>query len=444
MRGGGRQPVGGGGAVILANGELYESAEQEMVLSRLEAATAHTRATKRLPVETVIQALDTLGRQLERGDFDELVAGLGIDGIEGYVRMIALRLKRETIAYTIRTELGDGFFMPRRTAPPYGQASVEIRAVPLGTLLHIAAGNVDGLPVYSVFEGLLTGNVNILKLPQADNGLSIEVLRRLIAIEPAIADFVYVFDTPSSDLAALQRMAAASDGIVVWGGDEAVAAVRRFAPPGVKLIEWGHKLSFAYIAGYTDKEAELTALADHILETRQLLCSSCQVIYLDTDSLEELRRFCAAFLPYLEAAARRHPERSIGMAAEVTLRRYADTIERVLAGEARAEAPVFRGERCCLTACPDSELELSDMFGSCLVKRLPREQIMTVLRRKKGYLQTVGLLCPEEQRPALTELFAACGLVRITRAGTMSASFCGEAHDGDYPLRRYVRIVNVE
>ena len=39
---------------------------------------------------------------------------------------------------------------------------------------------------------------------------------------------------------------------------------------------------------------------------------------------------------------------------------------------------------------------------------------------------------------------AQAGLTRITRAGSLSRSFPGEAHDGEYPLRRYTRIVDVE
>ena len=114
--------------------------------------------------------------------------------------------------------------------------------MPLGTLLHIAAGNVDGLPAFSLAEGLLTGNINIVKLPQADDGLSLMIITTLIEIEPALSDFIYVFDTPSDDLPAMKRMADMADGIVVWGGDAAVSAVRQFAPAGAKLIEWGHKL----------------------------------------------------------------------------------------------------------------------------------------------------------------------------------------------------------
>ena len=64
--------------------------------------------------------------------------------------------------------------------------------------------------------------------------------------------------------------------------------------------------------------------------------------------------------------------------------------------------------------------------------------------RQKGRLQTAGLVCAPEKRQALTSLLARAGLTRITRAGNMSASFPGEAHDGEYPLRRYLRGVDVE
>ena len=119
---------------------------------------------------------------------------------------------------------------------------METHILPLGTLLHITAGNMEGLPVFSIVEGLLTGNVNILKVPGNDGGLSLDIILRLIRLEPALADYIYVFDTSSGDLPAMRRMEEMADGIVVWGGDSAVAAVRRSAPPGTRLIEWGISL----------------------------------------------------------------------------------------------------------------------------------------------------------------------------------------------------------
>lgn len=431
--------------MILANGKLYDSERQGEVLAGLEADINKTLAGPPLAAETVISAIHTLGEKLAAGEFDALIAGLELDGADRYLTAIAPMLRREALEYKLKIELGEDFFQPFVTAPPEGLRPLAVRPVPLGVLFHIAAGNVDGLPAYSVAEGLLTGNVNILKLPQADNGLSVEILRQLIAVEPALAGYIYVFDTPSTDLAAMGRMAALSDGAVIWGGEGAVQAVRRFAPPGIKLIEWGHRLSFAYLSGQQDRERDWTALAEHIMSTKQLLCSSCQTIFLDTDSMDEVRQFCQDFLPCLERAAARFPAQSLGAAAEHTLRRYQRRIEQAISGQPAPDGrQTWHGQGCSLTACPDKELELSDLFGRPLVKRLPRERLLPALRRHKGALQTAGLLCPEEDRPALAELLCRSGVTRVLRAGHMSDVFCGEAHDGEYPLRRYTRMVNLE
>ena len=97
-----------------------------------------------------------------------------------------------------------------------------------------------------------------------------------------------------------------------------------------------------------------------------------------------------------------------------------------------------------MTLCGDGELELSPLNGNVLVKCLPREKLLSVLRREKGHLQTAGLLCAPEDRPELTDLLCRTGVTRITRAGSMSATFPGENHDGEYSLRRYIRIADVQ
>lgn len=424
--------------MIIANGMIRPSEEQEDILAGMEARINETLAAQTLSSQTVIDAIDRLGREIENGAFDDRINALPVDDPAHYKNMAAKMMSRGFLEYKLVSELGvtraDGTAKPRN--------AVGARIMPLGVIFHIAAGNMDGLPAFSLAEGLLTGNVNILKLPQADNGLSVEIIAKLIEYEPRLADFIYVFDTPSSDIHAMKKMAELADGVAVWGGDSAVSAVRALAPAGTKLIEWGHKLSFAYISGYSDKVKELSALAAHIAATKQLLCSSCQVIYLDTDDDSDTASFCEEFLPILEREVGRRRPVSIGSRAHSSLLRYTDTLEDILGSK-----PVpreYKGKGCSLTVGTDSELELSDMMCSVLVKKLPRRDIISVLRRKKNYLQTAGLICGANDRKELSDILARSGVTRITTAGAMSDYFPGEAHDGEYPLRRYTRIVNEE
>ncbi len=471
--------------MILANGTLLPDSRRKDLIAHLEEEINVTRTGEPLDAETVIAAVDALGKRLRSGEFDALLApffpfisnsthldtlrhswteldtsghsstvldtpgqsstvldapGHSSTSLDGSGHSSTLSdlfglVCRETLEYKLHAELGPELFGERR----FSQTTA--RLLPLGTLLHVAPGNMPGLPVYTALEGLLTGNVNLIKLPRADKGLSLAALSLLTRQEPRIAPFLYAFDLPSGETEELRALARLADGVVTWGGDDAVTALRELAGPGCKLMEWGHRLSFAYVAGYEDRQSELSQLAGHIIETGGRLCSSCQVIFLDARRREEAEEFCREFLPYLEAAAARRP--GLGAGAPASLSGHTALLERIVEGRTQGER-LFRGRGCSLLFRPDEELELSPMEGNVLVKCLPREGLLAALRRKKGCLQTAGLLCPEEDRPALSDLLARAGVTRITRAGGMSAAFPGEAHDGEYPLRRYVRVVDVE
>ena len=99
---------------------------------------------------------------------------------------------------------------------------------------------------------------------------------------------------------------------------------------------------------WENKEEEMKQLAEHILSTRQLLCSSCQTIFLDTEKEEALTGFCREFLPFLEQAAQKYPFSSMGEAAEVTLRRLDGELEGILSD---TPLPFFSPSGCCLTIC---------------------------------------------------------------------------------------------
>lgn len=119
------------------------------------------------------------------------------------------------------------------------------------------------------------------------------------------------------------------------------------------------------------------------------------------------------------------------MTAEVTLRRYSQSWKRRCRMKRFRRARVFQGDGGSLTLLPDEELELSPMFGNCLVKRLPHRRLFQQLRRHKGCLQTAGQICLPEKRAELTELLARSGVVRIMHPGDMSAGFAARLTMGN-------------
>lgn len=418
--------------MLFAHGQLLPDSALPALLQGLEGEINETRETRTLAPETVIAALDGLGRRLASGELDEVLKQYLPAGVD--LAALLPLLSRESLENKLRIELGEDPFVPK------DMARTTARLVPLGTLLHVAAGNMPGLPVYSVVEGLLTGNVNLLKLPRGDKGLSLAALKLLTDQAPELAPFIYAFDLPSSEQKTLARLAGLCDGVVTWGGEGAVAGMRALAPAGCKLIEWGHRLGFAYISGQPTEE-ELAALARHIITTGQHLCSSCQTIFLNEENWGAGEDFCRRFLLILEAAAAQNRPKWGG--AQASLSGYTALLERIVDKKAANER-LFSGKGCSLILRPDRELELSPMEGNVLVKLLPAGDLLLTLRRQRGRLQTAGLLCPAEEREKLTEVLIRSGVTRVTRAGGLSDAFPGEGHDGEYPLRRYTRVVDVE
>ena len=418
--------------MIFANGELRSDREINAVIAELEVYDLPgTLSGPPLEADTVLDALEALGAELDSGALDGLIAQYAPPGAREELDRVRPQISRAALEERLALELG-GLAGPR----PFGRSEVR----PLGVLLHIAPGNMAGLPAFTAVEGLLTGNINLVKLPRGDRGLTLAVFQKLTELEPRLAPYLYAFDLSSKYAGTIKALANLADGIVTWGGDGAVSAIRGLAPPGARLIEWGHRLSFAYLSGW--EGMDLSPLAEHIVRTGGLLCSSCQVIYLDEESMKPAVDFCKVFLPLLEQAAARY-YKTVSQAAQAALYARETALEQMVDRTAFGDH-FFHGRGCSITLREDSELELSHLHGNVLVKRLPRQELIPVLRRQRGRLQTAGLICPETEREELSALLAQAGVNRITAPGRMSDAFLCEAHDGEYPLRRYVRVVDLE
>ena len=156
--------------MILYRGELHQDSELSALLGRLEGDCLAALAGEPITPELVVSACDSLARDIAQGQFDHLLSPfLEAFSIPRSQLDAALGLfTRESLIQKLRLELGED--PAAEDLPHPGFAPIRRRRYPLGVLLHIAAGNVDGLPAYSVVEGLLAGNINLLKLPSMDHG----------------------------------------------------------------------------------------------------------------------------------------------------------------------------------------------------------------------------------------------------------------------------------
>lgn len=426
--------------MILFEGNLLQDEELNTVLDKLWDSCLKTVGNREDISERVMDACERVAVKIRNGAYDSILRQLLEKGTfsQKQLNEAITLFDREKLQLKYDIELGNLKADIEKAQYIGRKKYVE----PMGILFHIAAGNAEGLPFYSVLEGLLSGNVNILKLPSMDDGVSILLLHEIIKEEPLLAPYICVLDVPSTNLFVMKRLADMADGIVVWGGDEAIKAIRTYAAPKTNIISWGHKLSFAYVTKevlYDDKmQKELYALARHICETKQVLCSSCQGIFVDSEKEEVIVAIGKLFFNILKEVSKEYSPESIGVRGKVGIALYNEELENET-----GQKKIYKENGVSVIVSQDSKLELSYMFRNLWVKPLARKAIVRELKEYTGHLQTVGLICKEQERQLLAKEFVKAGAVRITGGGNMSETLPGEAHDGEYPLRRYSKIVEI-
>jgi hypothetical protein len=416
----------------LIEGCIVNEAECRAYLANLPEITAETLSSGFPDTETVIGAAEALSRSLDAADAapwlpsDEGLAALLLAEARHFLSRGYLTRKLELelgpSPYTYR-DIGNGRWTAYR---------------PLGVLTHIAAGNAQGLPAFSVLEGLLAGNINLLKLPGHDDGLSTTLLHRLVQIEPSLKRYISVFDLPSADVDAIRQLLDVSNGVAVWGSDFAVSGIRALARPNLQLIEWGHRLSMSCVTRRGESPEALDGIARDICETEQLVCSAPQCVYYEADSFDELCAFGERLAKALDNAAISLPR------SQPDLYTQAGITELVLLSS-REELleckKVIRGETYVIIADNDPALTASPGFRTAWLKPMRAGSFDAALRRQHGYLQTVGLACAPDELDTLSERLFRCGVCRVMACGSMTSNTAGEPHDGQYALRRYSKAV---
>ncbi|QEU96905.1 acyl-CoA reductase [Streptomyces kanamyceticus] len=437
-------------------GEFIDDAEAEDRLADLPGLVERALAEP-LATETVLSACDALSAALgEDGNpvRDRLAAQLAassgdLGDTEATLTELSAALARTALERKLRRELGG--IAPGRLTRPDARETVFEAWAPVGLLAHVAPGNAAAVAPLSVVEGLLAGNVNVLKTSSGDTPLALHLLAELAAADPtgALARHIVALRFPSARREWLRLMCAPADAIAVWGGEDAVASVSELAPPGCRLIEWGHKISFAYLTREAWQDpVTMAALATDVCRLDQQACSSPQVVYLDTEDAEDVFAFAEDFAPVLAKAtaasltADARPASALDAAeqAEITttellarLEQHLDLTKVVAAEDGTWR--VLADTRPALTASP--------LHRSIWVKPLPARDVIATLRPMHRYLQTAAVAGGRADIARLSRTLLTAGALRVTPVGAMLDSYDGEPHDGVYALQRYSRRVGV-
>jgi phenylacetate-coenzyme A ligase PaaK-like adenylate-forming protein len=391
-----------------------------------------------LPAAAIVGLLDDAGQRMLNAD---------CRGIEGLAFLTAW-LRRGNLERVLRTNFGD-----KRDAldRPVADAGSALRAAPRGLVGHWVAGNVPTLALFSWALATLGKNPSILRISRA----SVEPVRRLFA---AVAEARYAWqgqEYGGADLLARTSvlhfpreattlntaLSLTCDARVIWGGGEAVRAVRALDTlEHCEDLVFGPKFSLVAAdrrrLGDPQRRLELArSLAREVAAFEQAACSSPQILFLEGSIAEH-----GAWLGELHAALaeeqRRAPRTLVSETAAARILRlrasYGLTPEwRVLASP---------GTEHSLLAADGAELVEAVQARTLFVRGLERlDDCLPLLSPK---IQTLGLAIDDPGlRAAFAEAAARQGVSRCVPVGTMN--YFETPWDGMLPVSRLVRWVRL-
>lgn len=392
-------------------------------------------------IRRAIAALDKLGKYIvSEEDFllNELME-------LGFSRGEALRIKQDSLAVLsakelfkkVKRELGG---LPFEIARASGRREAFEAYMPVGVLGHVTSSNDAMLPFFSSVEGILTGNINLIKTASGAHKVAMALSEKLCEIDDALCPYFYVFPLSSKDKALLGDLFSLCNTVAVWGSDSAVSGVRALAPSGVSIVEWGNRISFAYITKKGYSRYALRGLCADVCVNDQLACSAPQVVFYEGATREELTDFAKELLGMLEEVSATYPTHPVSAAeqAELTAQSRLCYLEEMM-----GDAVLLEGRDCRLFVKFDNELCASPLHRTLIVKAIERRDLVAALRPFRSYLQSVGLACGGDELVELSRLLYAGGVSRLTRLGDMMGGYTGEPHDGVYAMTRYLKRVSL-
>jgi hypothetical protein len=311
-------------------------------------------------------------------------------------------------------------------------------------LLHLWAGNVPALSLWSLVCGLLVKAGNVGKLASAEPIFATVFVQVLIDIEPRWRDALALLWWEGGDTAPEAAACADATCVIAYGSDDTLQALRSRLPTGVRLLAHGHKLSFGVLAasalGVRHGPELALAAAQDVARYDQGGCYSPHVFYVQNGGRITPQEWAERLFHAVQNQNARHPRRPLSAAEALACAKWRQTHE--WSGQARLMSG--QGGDVVFHAAPQN---LSPGPGQRCVQVMAfdhLEQVLSSIAPARRWLQTAGLAVTPEDWPRWAQQLGLAGVTRLSAVGAMTAPEAGWHHDGGHSLRDLLNWVEVE
>lgn len=444
-----------------AHGSIVDVSLPRLTTAQLQTVARHTTAAARAqltarPVMEIVDLIDrVIARMLDRDDpmrrdmerllpvvsgFDAEMTRLGMDAcLRNFRKPQLLRFLAEDLG-----DIGllDGF-RPR----PKGGWTQACGPTLVG---HVWAGNVPGLPLWSLISALLVKSASVGKVSSAEPLFASWFARTLGQVDPNLSEVLAIVWWPGGETELEQVLCDEAEVLKVYGGDATLAAWQRLLPPGKRLLPHGNKLSVGLVSASAldTRQAQEVArqAALDIMRWDQLGCYSPQVYYVEAGGQVSPAEFARHLAGELAALQHRFPRRALSLEETTSVAQWRQAFELAIL---RGEPVQVLGASDAPWALAYSPRARAPQPGAlnrtvCLMAVDRLEDALPLLESRRAWLQTVSLAASPETLFRLAPQIAAAGATRICAPGHMTMPEPGWHHDGRFSLLDLLRMVDIE
>lgn len=440
-------------------GERLEVAVPVLTEAQIAELATRVRAASRrvlqsMTVSDIVQVLDrAVARLLDTQDpyrqkaerLLPLVTGYDAEmvrlGLTGYLKTFRQPQLQRFLVEDFGNPLLLDAFQPRATGGFTRAYGAELS-------VHVWAGNVPGLPLWSLISSLLVKSGTVGKLASAEPLFAGWFAQLLVEVEPALADCLAVVWWKGGDEAQEKAFFRQADVVLAYGGNTSLEKMRDLVPITTRFLPHGHKLSLGMVSrqALDARQALKTAqLAAHdVMRYDQQGCYSPHLFYVERGgkiSPEDFSRYLANELACFE---QKYPRRELTLTETVSLAQWRQTEELKSVSVSGMDVS---GEGGWTVVYCDALQELAPSGLDRTVRVVAvadLAQVIPLITPHRTLLQTVGLAAAPRELFALANLLGAAGVTRICAVGQMTAPQAGWHHDGRFSLLDLVQMVDID
>ncbi len=438
-------------------GELFELTSElnrKKINEILEEAHKLKDNLQNISVKEIINLLNSLSEKWSNPDYpyrkkalEEVPDRIGFskEMVEAGIETMVDLLRKENLITRLNCDLGNINYLDDWTLDKNFKG--YIKAKPLGVVAHVSAGNVFVGGVDSLIQGIITKNINIMKMSSVDPIFPVLFAESLKSIDTKgiVSKSLALLTWKGGDDDIESVLKQKCNGIVVYGGRDTILSYRKGQGLHTKLIEYGPKYSFVIVDKEELEKRGLEKVSKLIARDatmwEQSACSSPHVVYVnDKDTAYKLLDSIAEELEYWSKI---YPNGKIedDRATEITKFRELTKVEKAMGIADYRFSPELKWS---VILQENPYFQTSCLSRTLIIKPAKDiDEIIKVVKEMGEYIQSVAIVASDEDSKIIATDLADIGADRFVEPGRMAVRKHGTPHDGTRGVAELVRWVSL-